>query len=310
MPIARVLAVILLLAAVGCTSPPAASPESVLKEHGLTPDGAPEMFSITVPADWHVTLGDFPAGLYWEVAQRLSADSGYDLRPLKGKQVEVRRYPVSLPRDGFQYPSDAILLVQDGHVVGGWLSFSMGVIGPSLNRRSLEQITGRSFAEWAEQEGIFADAGANADLARMGPAEVLDAFLKAITAGDKVRAHAVLSADHMLNALTSNAHHVDGGRAGRLYNPGFMHLNSHAEAFRSGKLTSYRLMDPAAPLTEIAEVGNRTRVVVAAEAQIEVSEQWVGVVGRPVWFANMVKQANGWKLLYLSQVPPEPYRGD
>ena len=323
---AALTAAALLLLASGCTKapatsvssgePPAASapagaldPESFLKAHDLRGEGAPERFTIEVPASWEITLGAYPVGLYWQIANQLSLDAGLDLTTLKGKTVEVWRYPISLPGEGdqarFQYTSDAILLVQQGQVVGGWLSFNRSVVGPSVKHRSLEQITGLPFDAWAEREQLFSNPGENGDLAALGPVETLTAYLDAINAGDKIRAHAIVDPAHHLTALTMNSFHLDGGRTGRLYNTGFMAGNSMVEPILSAKLRSSALIDPSHAATEISEIGSRTKVAIRAELELTLDSRWVGST-QPIqtWYATLVKRSNGWKLKGFGSHPP------
>lgn len=173
--------------------------ETFLKKYNLQVTGAAEVFPITVPESWKVPLGGYPSGLYWGLANVLSEDAGLSLTSLKGKKVLVWRSELQggLPGEGpssqYRYPSDVILLLEGQKVVGGWLEFNRSSLGPSVRRRQLEEITGRSFEEWLKAEGYFTESGRNGDLAHLDPVKVIKAFLAAINEGDKTRANACLS---------------------------------------------------------------------------------------------------------------------
>ena len=186
------------------------SPEEFLIVNELKVQGSPEVLKVQVPMTWDVKLGDYPIGLYWRLANEFSRDAGLDLKPLKGKAVEVWRYSLidGLPGEGeqsqFKYPSDLILLVDDKKVVGAWLNFNKWSIGPSIKKHSLLDISGLAYEEWIAGEGLFSSVGKNADIASLEPIDLLKAFFKAINEGDKDRANACLSPIELRSSLTVN----------------------------------------------------------------------------------------------------------
>lgn len=278
--------------------------ERFLQQFGLPVQAGPEQFPLRVPATWEVPLGAYPEGLYWGLANEFSRDAGLDLRRLKGKTVTVYRYELAgtLPGEGdhprFRYPADAIVLVQDQAVVGAWLAAVRQGFGPSVRQRKLPALTGLTFEQWVERERYFTDPGPNPDLSKLGPAQVLAAFLQAVSKGDKTRANACLSPAHLRDTLTLNL------PPARLYHPGFGRDNSLVEQIERGKLISYKMADPAHPSTELKRITDQKRVVLAAELQLT----WRDAVfntpkGRTIRFAVLDKTANGWKLSALNTGP-------
>lgn len=159
-------------------------PEDFLLTLDYKVQNHPDTFAVEVPQNWEVKLGEYPVGLYWRLANEFSKDAGLDLTLLKGATLEVQRYSLvdGLPGSGeqkeFSYPSNLVLLVQSGNTVGAWLEFNIQSIGPSIKKRSLTDITGYTFEEWTEREGLFAKEGENGDLASLGHFELLDAFFR------------------------------------------------------------------------------------------------------------------------------------
>jgi hypothetical protein len=278
--------------------PPAQNPVDFLADYGVAVTPQPEVFKVTVPASWAVPLGAFPEGLYWGMAAELSRDAGLDITPLKGKEVEVYRYHYMDQQPGqwegiVHVPSSAVVLRSGGKVAGAWLAFGEWQVGPSLKRRSLEQITGLPFDQWVEREGYFKDAGPNANLATLGPGEVLAAFLDAVSRGDKRRANACLAPAALRDALTLNL------PPGRLYTN-----TTLADSIIKGRLLSYELVEPESPWAEITELGDRTRVELAARVEIYWRmHEFNTPGGETTRFALMEKGPFGWKLRSLGTGP-------
>ena len=272
-------------------------PEAFLTHYELNVKKSPTKFNVKVPETWDVQLGAYPEGLYWGLANEFSKDAGLDLTGLKGKIVEAQIYELEdgLPGSGdnarFKYPSNAILLVQDGHTVGAWLSFNTRSIGPSVRKRTLQELTGLAFEQWVARERYFTDTGRNSDLAGLAPTEVMDTFFAAINQGDKTRAVACLSPQNLLESLTMN---LD---TGHLYNQGFNQNNSMVENIIEAKPISYKLLDPEHLAIEIKEVGNRKRVEIAVNLYIKWRDPVFNTSdGKSVRFAILDRYENGWKL--------------
>lgn len=271
--------------------------EEFLKRHDLRVEGEPERFKVEVPKSWGVRLGEYPAGLYWGLANEFSRNVGLDLTPLKGREVEVWRgslaggLPGEGPQSQYRYPSNIVLLLDDGKVAGAWLTFNVMGIGPSVRMRNLNDITGLSFEEWVEREDYFSDAGKNADLMTLGPVDVVKAFFDAIQKGDRVRANACLSPRSHQNSLTVNL------VPKRLYNPGFGHNNSLVENIVKCRLISWKFLDPQKPAVELKEVGDRNSIEVAAEVELKWRDAAFNTpTGRTTRFITLTRSNLGWKI--------------
>ncbi|MDF2532412.1 MAG: hypothetical protein K0Q65_1993 [Clostridia bacterium] len=279
------------------------SPQHFLESYGLTTESEPSKFNVTVPDTWEIELGAYPEGLYWALANEYSKDAGLDLTLLKGKMVEVWRYPLKggLPGQGsqseFSYPSNIVLLVENDKIVGAWLSFNVWGIGPSVKQNYLEDITGLAFEEWFYQQSMLVETEENKDLAALGPTEVLDAFFKAIEEGDLARADACLSPTSMLDSLTMNL------QENQLYNPKYDTNNSYVRNILEATPISYKLLDPQYPANEV-QLEDRTEIEVLVNKTIKWNEDaFNSPDGIQTRFSLLKKHPNGWKILGLGTGP-------
>ncbi len=287
------------LAQVESTNVSENSTEAFLMKWDLKVDGSPIEFNATVPEDWTVELGQYPEGLYWGLANVFSKEAGLDLTRLKGKDVEVQVYALTdgLPGQGessdYIYKSNLTLLVQEGITVGAWLNFNKSSIGPAVNSKYLEDITGFDFPGWIEQEDYFRMNEKNEDLKYMDPAEVLEVFFAAINTGDTERAISCIGPDRQRDALMMNKKDTE------LYNPGFGDMNSLVFGIEEAELLSYKYLDYET-LEEIEgyeEVGDRKTVELAANVYIVfVFDAFNDPDYTTVRFVIFRKYGNGWKI--------------
>jgi hypothetical protein len=273
------------------------SSESFLKLYGLKITGNAEKFDVIIPSNWNVNAGDYPVGLYWELANEFSKDAGLDLAKLKGTTVKAWRYTLTdgLPglkeQSNFNYPSTVVLLVNSNKVVGAWLNFNIMTIGPSVKKGYLNDITGLTFEEWVYQKGLFANLKENTDLEALSPVDLLKAYFKAIKDGNKTRAYACLSPKEMLNSLTMNY------RGQGLYNDNFNLDNSQVENIIDPEPLSFKLFDSNNPAVEVKEIENRTEIEIAVTMKIKWRDDaFNSPDGKQVRFAILNKYKNGWKL--------------
>ena len=129
------------------------TPQAFLKFYDLKVQKNPHKFKVDVPKTWNVGPGQYPIGLFWQLANEFSKDVGLDLTPLKGTTVDVWRYSLvdGLPDASDlskykKYPSNLVLLVNNQKVVGAWLAFNQFEIGPSVKKHYLKDITGLCLA--------------------------------------------------------------------------------------------------------------------------------------------------------------------
>jgi hypothetical protein len=271
------------------------TPQAFLKLYNLKVQGNPHKFKVDVPKTWDVSPGEFPIGLFWELANEFSKDAGIDLTPLKGTTVDVWRYSLidEIPGDGDPKnkcsSNNVVLLVNNQKVVGAWIAFNQFEVGPSVKKHYLKDITGLDFEDWTQKKGLFSELGKNKDIASFPPADVVKTFFKAIDDGDKTRAYECLTPTEMLYSLTTNLGTDQGKeRENLLYNLKFVKMNSRVEAMAKIKPISFILKDPK-NWSDIKNADNRTEVaVVTTWININNSKDGTSV--------TLKKYANGWKI--------------
>jgi hypothetical protein len=278
------------------------TPQAFLKLYDLKVQENPHKFKVDVPKTWDVNPGDYPIGLFWQLANEFSKDADIDLTPLKGRTVDVWRYSLvdGLPGIGdqskYKYPSNLVVLVNNQKVVGAWLAFNQFEVGPSVKKRYLKDITGLDFEDWTQKKGLFSELGKNKDIASFPPADVVKTFFKAIDDGDKTRAYECLDPTNMLNSLTDNLGTDQGKeREDLLYNLKFGKMNSSVEGIVKVKPISFKLIDPK-NLKDIKNVDNRTEVIVEACMYITWSDSAFNINGKDGRYVTLKKYANGWKI--------------
>lgn len=272
------------------------TPKAFIEEWKLDVNESPTKFDIVVPEDWRVELGSYPEGLYWGLANVFSKEIGLDLTKIKGKNVEVQVFELTdgLPGEGdnskYVYPTNVILLVKDNNTVGAWLNFNVNNIGPSINKKSFNEITGLEIHEWINQEGYFSTSSGNDDLNNLSPIEVLDEFFEAINNGDKERALSCIGPYSQVKSLTMNK----GNNV--LYNAEFGYNNSMVHNIVEAKLLSYKLLDPES-LEEINKIGDRTKIELVVKMHLVwENEEFNTPNNNTVRFPILIKYSNGWKI--------------
>ena len=171
------------------------------------------------------------------------------------------------------------------------MNFNTTSIGPSVNKRYLNDITGLTLDEWVYKKGLFSNSQKNTDLEALSPVDLMKAYLKAIREGNKTRANACLSVNEMLNSLTMNY----SGQV--LYNKNFNLDDSIVENMINPEPLSFRLLDNNAPAIELIEIGNRSEIEIAVTLNVKWhNEAFNSPNGKEVRYAFASKSKKGWKL--------------
>ena len=265
----------------------------------------PQVFTIKVPRDWGVMLGEYPEGLYWKIANEFSKAVGLDMEPFKGETLKGYIYELEdgLPGEGvqeeFTYSTTAaVLTTKNDDIVGSWLNFNIWDIGPSLDKRTWDDIVNMPFHEWAYGEGFFRGNNRNEDLEDLSPVEVIETFFEAINDKDRKRAISCLGPYTLKSSLTTNLYEED-----YLYNSGFKEKNCIVYNILEGHLNSYILLDPE-ELIELEDVEDRDSVIIQADIYINWKDDAFNVPDyETVRFFDLKKYQNGWKIEGINTGP-------
>jgi hypothetical protein len=281
------------------------SDASFLEHYGFSPGEEYSPFEVTVPMDWTVELGSYPEGLYWQLANVYSKDVGLDLNRIKGKTVMAHVYrlieevPDRDPLSRFTRPADVVILRAENQIVGAWLMYNIGTVGPSLEGKSMEAITGMNFDNWLINEGIFKNPTEFSALETQSPFEVLEVYIDSVDRGNLRKANACLTPGSLAQSLTMNLF----PSSGKLYHSDFNEDNSATDNIVSASdLEIVRIFDP-----NTLEPIDRTKIRVAMldgdriEIEVRLNLEWKQEAfnnpgEKSTRFAILKKYPFGWKL--------------
>lgn len=226
---------LVLLAAVpmtGCTLAPLPIPaeaqrqaKELLSKYGWT-TGRRTTHWVTLPQSFEHRPGEFPIPIYWAYNNELSKAIGLDLSPYLGQRVEATVYELQEELPEFLRPytkARAIVVTHKGKIIGAWIDKGRHyAFACSLDRKSLEEITGMDWSEWLVASGVVnLNNEIERELATLTPEEIIARYYEALNDHDEERAYACLTRRSLTDFLFSNM----GDLA--LY-----HANYHADPYR------------------------------------------------------------------------------
>ncbi len=281
------------------------SDTSFLEHYGFSPGEKYPPFEVTIPTDWTVELGSYPEGLYWQLANVFSKDIGLDLNRIKGKTVMAHVYrlieevPDRNPLSRFTRPADVVILREENQIVGAWLMYNIGTVGPSLQGKSMEAITGMNFDDWLIHEGIFKSPTEYIALETQSPFEVMEVYIDSVNKGNLRKANACLTPGSLAQALTMNLFPTSG----KLYHSDFNADNSaEVNIVSTSDLEIIRIFDPIS-LEPIDRTKIREAMIDGDKIEIEVrlnlewkQEAFNNPGEKSTRFAILKKYPFGWKL--------------
>lgn len=274
---------------------------TLLDRFGLEAAEQVGSFEVSIPKDWHVKQGAYPEGLYWQIADIMSDDAGLSLKPLKGQKATAYVYRLKEEihsqeiYSAYKYPANAVILRKDGKIAGAWLMFNINTIGPSLNMRYLEDITGTDFIKWVGDSGSIVSTTSYAP----SPSEAITAYFSAIGKGEKEWAYVQLSPNAMLSALTTNH-----DPSSQLYHSAYNLDNSHVENIELVKdVDIIRFYEPVSMngISDDASTFNEMPIGSRISAEIELVITYkdpafnLDQTRRPL-YAGLTKTLYGWKI--------------
>lgn len=246
--------------------------EEFYKHYDIQLSKEKNIYDIKIPEDWKVNIEDFPIGLYFEIANVFSKDIGLDLSLFKGQDVKVivqrlkegfeREYSIDYVKDEsvkdekkeseskeksshfedeteiFKYTTNIVLFEKDAKIIGGLYNFNTNDLGPSINKKTFNQITKEDVYKYMDSKKIINIKKENEDLINMSPEQVIDEFFKAVNKKDKKRANACLGYEHLLSSLTMNKDIM------KAFNFDYSFNNSYVENIVQGEIIKTRVIYP------------------------------------------------------------------
>lgn len=208
-----------LLAAVpmtGCTPAPLSIPAEVhsqarelLSRYGWTTTDQWATHRVTLPQSFEHRPGEFPIPIYWAYNNELSKAIGLDLSPYLGQRVEATVYELEEELPEFLRPytkARAVVVTLEGKIIGAWIDKGPAyAFACSLDRKSLEEITGRGWRRWLVASGVVnLENEVERELATLTPEEIIARYYEALNDHDEERAYACLTRRSLTGFLFSN----------------------------------------------------------------------------------------------------------
>jgi len=198
----------------GCTLAPLSIPAEVhsqarelLSRYGWTTTGQQATHQVTLPQSLEHRPGEFPIPIYWAYDNELSKAIGLDLSPYLGQRVEATVYELQEELPEFLRPytkARAVVVTHKGKIIGAWIDKGYA-FACSLDRKSLEEITGMDWSEWLVASGaVNLNNETERELATLTPEEIIARYYRALNDHDEERAYACLTRRDLTGFLFSN----------------------------------------------------------------------------------------------------------
>lgn len=195
---------------------------TLFKKYNWTVDYKVNTFIKKLSNDLNHAGGEFPVKIYWAYNSELSKEIGLDYTKYLGEIVEVEIYRLRESLPEFLEPrrnARGIVLRYEGSIIGAYIdSGRHNSFACSLNRKSIEDITGKEWNYWIKD---YIDYNNEIDiyLSKKEPEEIIREYFKALDNNDIRMVHACMTREALCNSLFSN---MDNNK---LYNEGFKESN-------------------------------------------------------------------------------------
>lgn len=212
------------------------SPEPIVvqlfKEYEWTISEKINAFSLHLPSNLLHNAGEFPVKIYWAYNLELSKSIGFDFSGFLGFEVDVEIYKLTGPLPNFFRPHNktmGVVLKNNETIIGAYIHRGRHyAFGCSLDRKSLEDITGKDWDAWVEKY-INYDNEMEMRLSVMEPEEIIREYYEARNKGDINAAMACCSRSYLCIYLFAN---MDNSV---LFNEDY-NIESHGDYLSSARL--------------------------------------------------------------------------
>lgn len=161
--------------------------QEFLQRYGWTAAFPLSRLTVQLPEQFAYRVGGYPVAIYWAYNQELGKSIGLDLTPYLGQEVTVRIYKIVEELPEFMTPQRpwgrAVILRRGDKIIGAWLDAGRSGWACSLQGKSWETVTGRSFEAWVA-DLLQRDDSELTRLAALTPEEVVRAYYAAVDSHD------------------------------------------------------------------------------------------------------------------------------
>ena len=180
---------------------------ALFKRYGWTADFMINTMEVRLPQSFMHSAGEYPVKIYWAYNNELSKDIGFDFGNCLGKTVTAEIYRLREPLPEFLKPrkeARGIVIRYEGSIAGAYIDAGRHeCFACSLNRKNLEQITGKNFDKWVQGFINYEDR-TEVKIAKMQPEEVIKEYFNAVNKHDKNMIFSCLTMKNLCSYLSSN----------------------------------------------------------------------------------------------------------
>ena len=160
--------------------------EKLLNKFGWTIKDRRNSYQLELPSDLLHAAGEYPIKIFWAYNLELSKSVGLDFSPYLGQEVGIEIYNIKgrLPDFIGSHRSAWGVIVSNGEkIIGAFITLFRGYWACSLDRKSMESLTGKNWDEWIDDYIDYGDE-IEISLSTLKPEEVIAKWLEARNSHD------------------------------------------------------------------------------------------------------------------------------
>jgi beta-lactamase regulating signal transducer with metallopeptidase domain len=176
-------------------------------KYGWTADYMVNSTKVTLPPELKHKAGEFPVKLYWAYNNELSKSVGLDFSSYTGERVNAEIYRLREPLPDFLKPrmdARGIIIKYNGRIIGAYIDAGRhSGFACSLDRRSLEEVTGKDWSDWIDGYIDYSDE-LEMELSSMSPEELISQYFEAMDKQDERTLLACMTRSNLCGYLFAN----------------------------------------------------------------------------------------------------------
>lgn len=160
-----------------------------------------------LPENLKHKAGEYPVKIYWAYNNELSKQIGLDFTDYLGKEVTVEIYRLRESLPEFLEPrrdARGVVIKYHDEIIGAYIDAGRhDSFACSLDRKPLEEITGKDWDGWIEDYIDYEDE-LEIKLSKMGPEDIIREYFKALDKQDIKTVWACMTRKNLLKTLSTN----------------------------------------------------------------------------------------------------------
>lgn len=160
-----------------------------------------------LPENLKHKAGEYPDKIYWAYNNELSKQIGLDFTDYLGKSIVAEIYRLREPLPEFMKPrrnARGVVLKYNGKIIGAYIDAGRhNTFACSLDRKSLEDITGKNWDKWIVNYIDYKDE-LEIRLSKMEPQEIIKEYYEALDRQDIKMVWACMTRKNLCQELSCN----------------------------------------------------------------------------------------------------------